>query len=114
MFRKRIKSAVRKAAIKFFDMEFDTEYRDPGTRKVDKVNYDPSKIPKVVDGDGDTPGANDKFHIGPSYVAAQMTGDSKIWVLDVRDIEEIAGGFLPWTQPMPGKLVEQQLTVCSN
>ena len=48
MIRDRLINAARKAAIKFFNMEFDTEYKDPGTRKVsDPGKYDESLIPPI-------------------------------------------------------------------
>ena len=49
MIRDRLINAARKAAIKFFNMEFDTEYKDPGTRKVDAPqDLDESIIPPEI------------------------------------------------------------------
>ena len=61
-------------------MEFDTEERK-NFRSYNKdriqnteATFDESKIPKVVDGSGDTPGPNHKQDIGRTWVSAQMAG----------------------------------------
>ena len=53
MIRDRLKNAVKKVALRAFNMEWDAEEtRDGGTRKTESV-FDPTKIPKIVDGSGD-------------------------------------------------------------
>ena len=67
MIRNRLKKKVRKLAIKAFGMEFDTEDRDPNAGgRADPADFDPSVIPNIVDGAGDTPGPNHKQDIGTS------------------------------------------------
>ena len=62
-------------------MEFDTEDRDPAARRRgDPSQFDPSKIPPLVDGDGDTPGPNHKTEIGRTWVSAQLAGGGPVCV----------------------------------
>ena len=75
MIRDRLKNRMRKMAIKAFGMEFDTEDRDPNAGgRANPDDFDPSVIPKIVDGAGDTPGPNHKEDIGRTWVAAQARG----------------------------------------
>ena len=73
--RDRIRQKARGVAIRVLGMEFDTEERAPTTRpKVAPGEIDLSVIPKLVDGDGDTPGPNHREDIGRTWVAAQLAG----------------------------------------
>jgi len=110
MFRNRLKGAAKRAAIKMLGMEFDTQERDPAARTVgDPDNFDPDKIPKVVDGSGDTPGPNHKTNIGRTWVAAQMAGGVAPVFVDVRPAAELAGGLLAGALCMPGDRIKTQL-----
>ena len=75
MIRDRLKNRMRKMAIKAFGMDLDTEDRDPNAGgRANPDDFDPSVIPKIVDGAGDTPGPNHKEDIGRTWVAAQLAG----------------------------------------
>jgi rhodanese-related sulfurtransferase len=110
MIRKKLKDKARKAAIKLLKMEFDAEHRDPAGRGVaDPSAFDPDKIPKVVDGAGDTPGPNHKTEIGRPWVAAQLVGGVAPVFVDVRPAPELAQGLLPAALAMPGKRIQAHL-----
>ncbi len=105
-----LKSVARKAAIKVFKMEFDTEERDPANRlKADPTTFDPSVIPKLVDGDGDTPGPNHRTNIGRTWVAAQLVAGAAPFFIDLRPPAEVVSGILPGSLLLPGELVKQSL-----
>lgn len=110
MIRDRFKKALRKAAIKAFNMEFDTEDRDPRARgNPDASKFDPSVIPKIVDGSGDTPGANHKTEIGRTWVSAQLIGGVPPFFVDIRPARELASGTLPGAVTLPGELLKERL-----
>ena len=110
MFRDRIKNRVRKIAIKAFGMEFDTEDRDPNAGgRADPNDFDPSVIPKLVDGDGDTPGPNHKEDIGRTWVAAQLAGGVAPLFIDMRSPMEVAPGILPGAIRFPGDSIKGHL-----
>ena len=110
MIRKKLKDRARKAAIKLLKMEFDAEHRDPAGRGVaDPSAFDPDKIPKVVDGAGDTPGPNHKTEIGRPWVAAQLAGGVGPIFVDVRPAPELAQGLLPAALCMPGNRIHSNL-----
>jgi rhodanese-related sulfurtransferase len=102
MIRSFLKDKARQAAIRILNMEYDTVDRDPSARKRgDPTKFDPSKIPKLVDGDGDTPGPNHKEDIGRTFASAQITGGKGFSVLDIRTPLEVVGGLLPGAVLMP-------------
>ena len=110
MIRKKLKDRAKRAAIKLLKMEFDAEHRDPAGRGVaDPSAFDPAKIPKVVDGAGDTPGPNHKTEIGRPWVAAQLVGGVAPVFVDVRPTPELAQGVLPSALCMPGTRIHQHL-----
>jgi rhodanese-related sulfurtransferase len=110
MIRKKLKDKAKKAAIKLLRMEFDAEHRDPAGRGVaDPSAFDPDKIPKVVDGAGDTPGPNHKTEIGRPWVAAQLVGGVAPVFVDVRPAPELAQGLLPAALTMPGERIKGHL-----
>lgn len=105
MIRNRLKKAARRVAIRVLNMEFDTEERDPAARRRgDPSKFDPGKIPKVVDGDGDTPGPNHREDIGRPWVSAQLSGGVAPVFIDIRPSREVAGGALPGAILLPGSL----------
>jgi len=111
MFRDRIKNRVRQMAIKAFGMEFDTEDRDPNAGgRADPNDFDPSVIPKLVDGDGDTPGPNHKEDIGRTWVAAQLAGGVAPLFVDMRSPMEVAPGILPGAIRFPGNSIKDHLS----
>ena len=112
MIRDRFKKKVRKLAIRAFGMEFDTEDRDPNAGgRADPANFDPSVIPKIVDGAGDTPGPNHKQDIGRTWVAAQLAGGVAPFFIDIRTPMEMAAGVLPGAHRYPGQSIQQHLRV---
>ena len=112
MFRDRLKNRVRKIAIKAFGMEFDTEARDPNAGgRADPNDFDPTVIPKIVDGAGDTPGPNHKEDIGRTWVAAQLAGGVAPVFIDIRSPMEAAAGVLPGSHRFPGETLKDNLGI---
>jgi rhodanese-related sulfurtransferase len=108
MIRDRLKKVARRAAIKMFNMEFDTEERDPNARGVvNPGDFDPTKIPKLVDGDGDTPGPNHRYDIGRTWVSAQLVGGVPPFFIDIRPPDVAAAGILPGALLMSGDSIKQ-------
>lgn len=109
MIRDRLKSAVKKVALRAFNMEWDAEEtRDGGTRKTESV-FDPTKIPKIVDGSGDTPGATHREDIGRTWVAAQIVSGASPFIVDIRPANEVTSGLLPAAVLLPGESIKQNL-----
>ena len=110
MFRDRLKNRMRKMAIKAFGMEFDTEDRDPNAGgRANPDDFDPSVIPKIVDGAGDTPGPNHKEDIGRTWVAAQLAGGVAPFFVDIRTPMEMAAGVLPGAHRFPEESIKDHL-----
>lgn len=110
MFRDRLKGVAKKGLVKLFNMEFDTEERDPAARgRPDPSKFDPAKIPKIVQGDGDTPGPNHKQDIGRTWMSAQMVGGVPGMMLDIRPPDELAGGWLPGAVLLPGEAIRDHM-----
>ena len=104
MIRQKIKSFIRKTAVKVLDMEFDVQDRpNPGGRGTG--DFDPSVIPTIVDGDGDTPGPNHKQDIGRTWLAAQIAAGVSPYLIDTRPPNETVAGILPDAQIMSGQSV---------
>ena len=108
MIRDRVKKAAKKIALKAFGMEFDAEARTTIKTKGTKGVYDASKIPKLVDGDGDTPGPNHKEHIGRTYLAAQVMGDEGLTLIDTRPPAEWIVGVMPKALLLPGTQLKKR------
>lgn len=109
MIRDRLKNVARRAAIRLLNMEFDTQDRDPNARRRgDPSKFDPDKIPRVVDGDGDTPGPNHRTDIGRTWVSAQLAGGVAPVFIDMRPPREVAAGALPGALLLPGRLSLQR------
>lgn len=110
MIRDRLKKVARMAAIKVLKMDFDTQERDPAARRRgDPDAFDPSKIPTVVDGSGDTPGPNHKEDVGRTMTSAQIAGGVAPFLIDIRPPQETVTGLLPGAVVLPGRLVERRL-----
>lgn len=110
MIRDRLKSVARKAAVKLLNMEFDVEDRDPRGKTVGvKGEIDESVIPRVVDGDGDTPGPKHREDIGRTWVAAQLVSGEAPFFLDIRPPAECVAGMLPGALLAPGDSIKQNL-----
>lgn len=110
MFRDRLKKVARKAAIKVLKMDFDTQERDPAARRRGDPNaFDPSKIPTVVDGSGDTPGPNHKQDVGRTMTSAQIAGGVAPFLIDIRPPQETVTGLLPGAVVLPDQLIREHL-----
>ena len=107
MFKKKIKKTLRKVAVKIFDMEFDVEVRPP--RPDFSVDLDATKIPKIVDGSGDTPGPNHKSNIGRTWLTAQIMSGSHPLCIDIRPPNEVVAGVLPQAQILPEWTIKEKL-----
>jgi len=110
MIRDRLRKAAHKAAVKLFHMEFDVEERDPANKTVGVVGeVDERVIPKVVQGDGDTPGPNHRTNIGRTWVAAQVVAGAAPVFLDLRPPAEVVAGVLPGAFVAPGWSIRAHL-----
>lgn len=101
MIRDRLVGALKKVALKAFGMEHDASDRTTYQTKGSKDGYDASKIPKLVQGDGDTPGPNDKKLIGSTWLAAQLVGGVPGTIVDVRPPQEWMSGHIPGAILLP-------------
>lgn len=114
MIRDRLKGVVRKVALKALGMEWDAEELAPNASnsKVDKVvAFDPSVIPKVVDGSGDTPGPKHATEIGRTWLASQVASGVSPFIIDIRPPKECVAGMLPGAMLLPGEQVKLRLDV---
>lgn len=115
MIRDRLKTAARKAALRVFGMDRDAEELAPnvGNTKLREAprEIDPSVIPRVVDGSGDTPGPKHKFDIGRTWLASQVISNAHGFVLDIRHPKEVVGGHLAGTVLVPGRLIQTRTEV---
>lgn len=109
MIKKRLKNKLRKVAVKLFDMEFDVEERAP--RPDFSPEVDTSKIPKIVDGSGDTPGPNHKSEIGRTWLSAQVTSGVHPTCIDIRPPNETLSGILPQAKLFPGWTIKEKLSL---
>lgn len=108
MIRDRIKNRLRGMALKAFGMERQAEART--TRQTTgSAEYDPSVIPPLVDGDGDTPGPNHKELIGRTWLAAQLKGGDAGLLIDVRPPQEWIAGIIPSSVLVPGPQILERL-----
>ena len=110
MIRNRLKGLVRKIAVKALNMEFDTQTR-PENNFAKDVEFDESKIPKVVDGSGDTPGPNHKTDIGRTWVSAQLSGGVAPFFIDIRPPSETVSGILPNAIIQTGDSIKNSLHI---
>lgn len=109
MIRDKLKGKIRKAALRFFDMEWEAQDRKT-TRDAGVVgDVDTSVIPKIVDGDGDTPGPKHKRLIGRTWLAAQLISDEGGFIVDLRPPAEFAAGHLKGAVSMPGDQIRDRL-----
>jgi hydroxyacylglutathione hydrolase len=70
---------------------------------------DRSVIPRIQQGDGDTPGPNHPTDIGRTWAAAQLAGREGIVALDIRSPAEWASGHLPGAVLVPRELLADHL-----
>lgn len=113
MIRDRLKGAVRKVALKALGMEWDAEELAPNASNSKlahaPASIDPNLIPRVVDGSGDTPGANHKTEIGRTWLAAQINSGVSPFIVDVRPPKECVAGMLPGAVLLPGEQIKGRL-----
>ena len=103
MFRDKLKKAARKAALKALGMESQAAPRQ--TSRGEAGEFDPTVIPRVVDGSGDTPGPNHKTLIGRTWISAQLAGGVSPCILDIRPPEQWRAGHLPGALLLPGRQI---------
>jgi rhodanese-related sulfurtransferase len=115
MIRDRLKNAAKKAALRAFGMQWQAEELPPNEGNTKLAGgpqaFDPSVIPRVVDGSGDTPGPNHKEKIGRTWVAAQLIGGAGLFMLDIRPAKECAGGIVKGAVVVPGWQIKDRLDV---
>ena len=109
MIRDFLKRTAKKAAIRAFGMEWeaaDTEQvqHTPSAPRP----YDPSVIPRLVDGNGDTPGPNHRTNMGRTWVSAQVISGTPPFLIDLRPPEECAAGMLLGALHLPGDQVKRR------
>ena len=109
MIRDRLKKAARKAALRAFGMEKQAEDRAPRPEFDREAEIDLSKIPKLVDGDGDTPGPKHMTRIGRTWIAAQIASGVSHCMIDLRGPEEWTAGKLPGAHCVPGTQIKERL-----
>ncbi len=104
MIRDRLKAAVHTAALKLFKMEKQMEPHLEPNVKLDQApaSIDPSVIPRVVDGSGDTPGPNHKEDVGRTMLSAAIISSAGPVLIDHRPPAECSGGMLPGAVCVPG------------
>jgi rhodanese-related sulfurtransferase len=110
MIRDRIKGAAKKAALKFFGMEWEASDRphDANRGEASPAAFDPSLIPKVVDGSGDTPGPKHLTDIGRTWVASQVISNVSPYLIDIRHPKECAAGVIQGASLLPGDQVKRR------
>ncbi|MDP2308422.1 MAG: rhodanese-like domain-containing protein [Pseudomonadota bacterium] len=111
MIRDRIKSGVKKAALKFFGMEFDASARPVDHQRGDAspAAFDPNLIPKVVDGSGDTPGPKHREDIGRTWLASQVISNVSPYLIDIRHPNECGAGLIQGARLLPADQIKQRL-----
>ncbi len=111
MIRDRIKGAAKKAALRFFGMEWEASEApvDHNRGVASPASFDPSLIPKVVDGSGDTPGPKHKEDIGRTWLASQVISNVAPFLIDIRHPKECAAGLIQGANLLPGEQIKQRL-----
>ncbi len=112
MIRDRLKAAVKKVAIKAFGMEWEAEdipENEALKKRAAPAEIDPSVIPRVVDGSGDTPGPKHREKIGRTWLASQVVSNVSPFVVDIRHPKECAGGTIPGAVVLPGDQIKSRL-----
>ena len=109
MIRQFAKKALRKIAVRTLNMEFDVQEREEQGDA--RPPFDPTKIPKVVDGSGDTPGPNHKSDIGRTWLSAQMSGGVQPFLIDVRPPNEVVSGIVPSATLLPGQTIFNKMNL---
>ncbi len=112
MIRDRLKNVAKKAAIKFFGMEWEAEEigpNDGNTKRAGPQEVDPNLIPRVVDGSGDTPGPKHRERIGRTWLASQVISGVPGVIIDIRPPKEVVAGMLPQAILVPGDQLKTRL-----
>ncbi len=111
MIRDRLLGAVKKAGLKFFGMEWDASDRphDKDRGVASPAAFDPSFIPRVVDGSGDTPGPKHATDIGRTWVASQVISSVAPFLIDIRHPQECGAGLIQGATLLPGEQVKKRL-----
>jgi rhodanese-related sulfurtransferase len=110
--RDRLKTAAKKAALKFFKMEWEAEElapNDGNTKRDGPQDFDPNLIPRVVDGSGDTPGPKHRERIGRTWLASQVISGVPGVIIDLRHPREVVSGLIPQALLIPGDQLRERL-----
>lgn len=107
MIRRKIRKSLRQIAIKVLDMDYDVQERAP--REEFSINIDAQKIPKIVDGSGDTPGPNHKTNIGRTWLSAVVASGASPLCIDIRPPNEVVSGIIPGAILYPGRSILDNL-----
>jgi rhodanese-related sulfurtransferase len=111
MIRDRLKKVAKQAAVKFFKMEWEAEELAPNagnTKLGGPQTFDPSLIPRVVDGSGDTPGPKHRERIGRTWLASQVISGVPGMIIDLRHPREVVAGLLPQAHLVPGLQLKER------
>jgi rhodanese-related sulfurtransferase len=108
--RARLRDAARRVALRVLGMETQAEDGGhPDSGRVTAAPYDPTVIPRVVDGSGDTPGPNHKTNIGRTWVSAQVISGTPPVLVDLRPAAEWRAGHIPGATNLPHDALEAGL-----
>lgn len=114
MIRDRLKSAVKRVAIKAFGMEWEAEELAPNesnSKRAAPSEVDPNLIPRVVDGSGDTPPPKHRERIGRTWLASQVISGVPGVIFDIRHPKEVVAGMIPQAILVPGEQLKSRLDV---
>jgi len=111
MIRDRIKNGAKKAALKFFGMEWDASERPVDLKRgvASPAAFDPNLIPKVVDGSGDTPGPKHREDIGRTWLASQVISNVSPYLIDIRHPNECGAGLIQGARLLPLDQIKKRL-----
>ena len=110
MIRARLRAAVRRVALRALGMEAQAEDGGhPDSGRVAAAPYDPTVIPRVVDGSGDTPGPNHRTNIGRTWVSAQVVSGTPPVLIDLRPARDWHAGHIPGATNLPRAELETGL-----
>lgn len=112
MIRDRIKGIAKRVALKAFGMEWEAEElaaNEGNSKRAGPQEVDMSKIPRVVDGSGDTPGPKHRERIGRTWLASQVISGVPGMIIDLRHPKEVVAGMIPQAHLLPGEQVKARL-----
>ncbi len=110
MIRARLRAVARRVALRALGMETQAEDGGhPDSGRVTAAPYDPSVIPRVVDGSGDTPGPNHRTNIGRTWVSAQVISGTPPVLVDLRPAAAWSAAHIPGALSLPRDTLDARL-----